>query len=640
MPLKLDTFSNIKGGNSLYKALVHPLAAEKAKVLIGKIADRGPVAIYDPHDLLASFAEFYPIEAWNIKHIYVQRMALIGGSALGLSKQAVTELNHCTTATLFVAAFDAERLLSSIRHLLPKGIVVFTLDDIRLPDEMLTQARRYLDPLNFATNFALFRESGGQHTTVTSCNYWHGYGAKTPVCLWLCLFDAHGQVLKQWQETLSLGAATYRIDSQEVRARFHLPEFIGSLFIHAQQVAGHEIVKYALDTYGDAGTVLSCTHDANAWPSDFYAGLPAPEDDERVVLWIQNSTPATIPRGGVGISKMGSDEVAWFTESEIAPFATYALDVSSLLPDIRWPAQLEVHAGKYFVRPRYEVIKQNGRRRIAHANVERDDLAPDPALKEITRLAGLGFMLPAPILPLDRWRSLALPTPMARGQSELPLAITLFDASGIETTTHRFGRIPREQSIAVDMESLLAEAGATLSSGYGHAVLHYDFRDGGAADGWLHGLFRYQHKASGHSAETSFGAHIYNIPLTYKDEPQSYAGAPPGLSTRLFLRLGVAPLDTLCHLIYPASLPWHPQSTTTLTLYDKMGTEIAQREVAIPCNGSLLWRYGEMFDAQSRQRAGCSGAYVMIRDTSCRLFGYHGLINGEQAFSLDHMFGF
>ena len=31
---------------------------------------------------------------------------------------------------------------------------------------------------------------------------------------------------------------------------------------------------------------------------------------------------------------------------------------------------------------------------------------------------------------------------------------------------------------------------------------------------------------------------------------------------------------------------------------------------------------------------------VLIRDATCRLFGYHGLLDGNGAFSLDHMFGF
>ena len=32
--------------------------------------------------------------------------------------------------------------------------------------------------------------------------------------------------------------------------------------------------------------------------------------------------------------------------------------------------------------------------------------------------------------------------------------------------------------------------------------------------------------------------------------------------------------------------------------------------------------------------------YIIIRDQTCRLFGYHGLQNGGESFSLDHMFGF
>ena len=67
--------------------------------------------------------------------------------------------------------------------------------------------------------------------------------------------------------------------------------------------------------------------------------------------------------------------------------------------------------------------------------------------------------------------------------------------------------------------------------------------------------------------------------------------------------------------------------------------EIARAHVAIPCNGSLHWRVSETFEPKAVAAAG-EGAYVTIRDTTCRLFGYHGLICGETAFSLDHMFGF
>ena len=132
---------------------------------------------------------------------------------------------------------------------------------------------------------------------------------------------------------------------------------------------------------------------------------------------------------------------------------------------------------------------------------------------------------------------------------------------------------------------------------------------------------------------------MFNTLLVYRDEPQSYTGRPPGLSTRLFLRLGDGAYDTLCHLIYPASRRWRPISETQIVLYDASGAEIARSALAIPCSGSRLWRYHELFDPATRARAG-SRAYAIIRDPTCRLFGYHGLLGNSGAFSLDHMFGF
>jgi hypothetical protein len=291
------------------------------------------------------------------------------------------------------------------------------------------------------------------------------------------------------------------------------------------------------------------------------------------------------------------------------------------------------------VRPRYEIESESGRRRIAHANVERTDLRPDPKLPELGNLFGKGFILPAPILPLSRWRTMVQPTPMATSQLELPIAVVIQDSDGRQAARRRIGRLPRHRSIAVDVDDMLSEAGATLPGGVGHVEVVYDFADGGEADGWLHALFRYVDRHTGHAADTSFGAHVFNTVLTYKGEPQSYAGRPPGLSTRLFLRLGEPPLDTMCHLVYPASTPWHPASSTELVLTRGDGERIASRHLAIPCGGSRHWRYRETFAAEERQLAGPE-AYVVIRDTTCRLFGYHGLIRDDVAFSLDHMFGF
>jgi hypothetical protein len=395
-------------------------------------------------------------------------------------------------------------------------------------------------------------------------------------------------------------------------------------------------VKYALDTYGDDGHVLSCTHDANSWPSDYYAGLPAPDENEEVVLWVQNSQPFPIPEKEVGMNIMGEGEVKALAEA-IPPFATRRLSVSELLPKAKWPQQVEVAAGKYFVRPRYEVVKKGNpsRLRIAHVNVERDDLKPDPKLATLTTM-GKGHILPAPILPTDRFTSLALPTPMARGQQHLPLMILIYDAKGVKQAEHSLGNLPRNHAKLVNVNELLK--GKKLDGGYGHMELVYDFSAGQEADGWMHALFRYVDNKSGHAAESSFGSHMFNSVLTYKGEPQSYAGRPPGLSTRLFLRLGQAPYDTFCHLVYPASTPWHALSDTAFILTARDGTEVATHKVQIPCSGSHLWKASEVFTKEQLQKA--AGGYVIIRDATCRLFGYHGLMNGDQAFSLDHMFGF
>ena len=52
----------------------------------------------------------------------------------------------------------------------------------------------------------------------------------------------------------------------------------------------------------------------------------------------------------------------------------------------------------------------------------------------------------------------------------------------------------------------------------------------------------------------------------------------------------------------------------------------------------MVWPHEVFGDAALRQ-AGPDG-YVLVRDTTCRLFGYHGLMDDAGGFSLDHMFGF
>ncbi len=642
MALRIETFNNATGGNTLYKALTHPRAARPARALVQALADSPPLAIYDPGGAAEAFNELFALDGSEIVGVYVQQVERLGSCVLGRPAEPVTELARSGARSVFVAAFDVERVTAQLTPFLPEGAQVLSLDSMRLPSDRLTNRGTYLDPLNFATNFAFFRDTDRLHTRLTTANYWSGYGAATVTC-WLTLFGGDGKILAEWCENAGPAAASIVFDSREIRARFRLPEFCGQLFLHVVGAAGHDIVKYALDTFGaesaeiadDCDRSLSATHDANAWPADRYAGLPAPAPGEQIVLWIQNSHPVPIPAGAVALNRMGEERIVPIT-GPIAPFASRAVNVADLLPDAIWPAQVELRAGKHMVRPRYEVVEQR-RRRIAHVNVERSDLAPDPNLPHLASLLGKGYLLPAPVLPRAGWQTSVLPTPMALRQAELPIAAIVYDPDGNEVLRHRFGSLPREHATVLDLDR--AYGIEALGESYGHVELVYDFAEGGQADGWLHAIFRYRQRNGGHAAETSFGTHVFNTILSYRDEPQSYNGRPPGLSTRLFLRLGEGGYDTMCQLIYPASRPWRPHSATEIILCNNRGNEIARKSLAIPCSGSRLVHYHAMFDVASRARAG-AGAYAVVRDPSCRLFGYHGLLGAGGAFSLDHMFGF
>ncbi len=635
MPLRIETFSNAAGGNAFYKAVTHPLAKKGARDLFAHMRARGPVAIYDPQGMLAAFDAVFSMSGVEIAGLFVQDIEQVGREFHGATARPVTELGASACGSVLVAAFDADAIVERLKTAVAAGTEIYSFDRLRLGDGMLSDKGRYLSNLNFATNFAFFRDSGGLHTRLVTTNYWANYGGKGGF-VWFALFGEDGKSLAQWRDALPRANAAIVVDSAEIRRRFSLGPFIGQLFLHVVGAAGHEVVKYALDTYGDSPDVLSCTHDANSWPSDRYAGLPAPDEGEEVILWVQNSHPTTIAPGEIGLNLMGDDHIATVKIS-IPPFATHRLSVSELLPKARWPQQVEIRAGKHMVRPRYEVVREGGRRNIAHPNVEREDLKLDEKLPKLSELLGKGFILPAPILPPDVYSSFVLPTPMSTAQNRLPLKLLVHNAAGEKIAEHSFGNLKRRDSVALDVASVLGNR--ALDGGYGHLELIYDFAAGSEADGWMHALFRYVDRRNGHRAETSFGAHVFNTLATYKNEPQSYKGPPPGLTTRLFLRVGGAPYETMCHLIYPASLPWHAKSDTALILMSESGQEVARRKVRIACGGSLLWRVGETFDAGELVAAGAH-CHVVVRDATCRLFGYHGLVHNESAFSLDHMFGF
>ncbi|MSP84189.1 MAG: hypothetical protein EXQ94_15110 [Alphaproteobacteria bacterium] len=630
MTLDIATFDNRTGPSSFFKAIGHPFVAARVRAFLDDLGRAGPVTVYDPVGQARDLFALFPPRDWVPQAFFIQRLEDIGANLLGLPARPVSEIGGTPTANVLLCDFDAGRMADDIAHLLPAGAGLVTLDGVRLPEEFLSNRDRYLDPRNFATNFALFRDGEGLWTRLTTANYWAGYGAALPA-LWFCLFDGEGRELARWRDDLGTAPRTIVVDSRAVRERFALPAFAGSLFLHAVGIAGHDAIKYALDVGSEDG--VSSTHDANAYPADLYGGLPAPAAGERVILWLQNAHPTPIPARAVGLSPMGTADIQPIPRAVLG-FGTAAIEVGALLPDLPWPRQVEIHAGRHLVRPRYEVLRRR-LRAIAHVNVERTDLSPDTGLAERGDAIGQGPLIVAPILPIAGWRTAVLPTPMATMPRTLSLRIRVRAPDGRVAAERPLGPLSRDHAVVVAADELL---GPDVSEGYGHVEVGYDFGLEPRVDGWLHALFRYQRRDGDGLADTSFGAHLFNLPVTFRGEPQSYQGRPPGLSTRLFLRLADDLGDTICHLIYPASGAWRPVSATALTLWDAAGQEVARRDVQIAQNGSLRWSVRATFSTVERDRA--RGGYIVVRDRTCRLFGYHGLEPPSGHGSLDHMFGF
>jgi hypothetical protein len=642
MALSITTFDNVRGGSSFFKALGHPALQKEREAMLARIrAAKAPYLLDNNYG--ADLAALLPLAPQDIAGTVVQATERRQQEILGHLPILLHQLQETSCDLLIIPNFGSDRLETYIRPFLPAACEMLNVESLRLPADMLTEPDNYLAGRNFATNFAFFRDQDGYHTRLVTANYWFRYGGDRPRKFWCCLFDEQGKRMATWEQHLHNHEHIIVIDSKEVRKHHNLPEFCGQLFIHVIGASGHDIVKYAIDTYHDDGHHLSATHDANAWPSDYFAGLPAPRENESVIVWLQNSHPVAIAAGELSFCLMGTE--AWVPyPHDIAPFASVPLDVSTLFPQARWPAQIEMQAGKYLCRPRYEVLhQQTNQRCIAHINVERTDLKPDPTLASLTPEAiGDGFLLVAPILPPHLFDSRLLPTPMARTQQHLPVKLRCYHSSGEMVAEHAFGNLARDAIPDLDLTSLCQSH--TLfkdSDAAGHMALMYDFTVGQDADGWLHGLFEYRHRQQGSLAHTSFGSHIFNHMVTYRNEPQSYAGPAPGLSTRLFLRLDDNLGEAFCHLIYPVSLKWLPHSSTQLQLCNGLGEVVSEKDIAIPANGSMHIRYYQHFNEQERAKAsGTLPPFIIIRDTTCRLFGYHGIYGSGGIFSLDHMFGF
>ncbi len=471
---------------------------------------------------------------------------------------------------MLVAAFDAARIAARIADLLPPGADVVTLDEAKLPPELVTNRARYLDKLNFATNFAFFRDADGLSTRLVSANYWAGYGGGA-ILLWLRLFDTAGNALATWQQEVPAGPCGFSIDSRSgARAfrpgGFHRP-VVRACDRRGRPRRGQIRAGYLSRRRSHCGASLSCTHDANAWPSDRYAGLPAPREDERVILWLQNSHAAPIPAGAIALDRMGAEQPVALAQ-EVGPFATVAVDVARLLPDLRWPAQIELRAGRHVVRPRYEVTRGD-RVRIAHVNVERSDLRPDPAIPGLPAQLGRGYLLPFPgaaARAVPQHRAADTDGGVADHAADPARCVRRSRTQGGGAVSRlpaarprRRAGLRRRRRRLPDMQSW-STTFATAAKPMAGCMRCSATRTGSPAT--------WRNPVSARTCSTRL--------MTYKDEPQSYSGPPPGLTTRLFLKLGDARRRSFAVLIYPASAPWHAQSATALLLHDGAGEVIAE----------------------------------------------------------------
>src|SRR5258708_14008715 len=109
--LRIRTFDAQRGGNVIYKALAHPLAAEAISCLYARL--EGPVVVFDPDDIIEGFFDLYPYEH-GFSAVFVQNTELVGRERAGLPARAVTEMPDCGARTVLIAAFDADRIATPI----------------------------------------------------------------------------------------------------------------------------------------------------------------------------------------------------------------------------------------------------------------------------------------------------------------------------------------------------------------------------------------------------------------------------------------------------------------------------------------------------------------------------------------------
>ena len=130
--LQIHTFDARAGGNVIYKALAHPLAAEGIARLYRRLAVVGTVAIYDPDGIAEPLLAMYP-DLPGTASLFVHDVAAIGTQRAGMVARPLTELPRSDARAVLIAGFDAGKVVARVTQFAPPGAEILTLDEAKLP---------------------------------------------------------------------------------------------------------------------------------------------------------------------------------------------------------------------------------------------------------------------------------------------------------------------------------------------------------------------------------------------------------------------------------------------------------------------------------------------------------------------------
>ena len=119
--LHIQTFDARQGGNALYKALAHPVAAEAAGDVAARLRGMQPFAAYDPDGIADALWAMHP-QLPRPAEAYVHDVQRIGQGCAGLAALPLADLPRSACRALLVTSFEAGRILARVRHMLPAGM--------------------------------------------------------------------------------------------------------------------------------------------------------------------------------------------------------------------------------------------------------------------------------------------------------------------------------------------------------------------------------------------------------------------------------------------------------------------------------------------------------------------------------------